>query len=96
VPGRPGDELAIGTLNNISEAGRTKTLKKYLIIVEETSTGYSAFSPDVAGCGSTGRTKEDVERNIQEAIEFHLEGLREAGQEIPEPSTYSSYIDIAA
>ena len=71
-------------------------LKKYLIIVEETSTGYSAFSPDVPGCGSTGQTKEEVEHNIQEAIAFHIEGLRQEGYEIPEPSTYSSYIDIAA
>ena len=71
-------------------------MKKYLIIVEKTETGYSAFSPDVPGCGSTGTTKDEVERNIQEAIEFHLEGLRQAGYEIPEPSTYSSYIDIAA
>lgn len=71
-------------------------MKKYLIIVEKTNTGYSAFSPDVPGCGSTGGTKEEVERNIQEAIEFHLEGLRQEGCEIPEPSTYSSYIDIAA
>ena len=71
-------------------------MKKYLIIVEKTETGYSAFSPDVPGCGSTGTTKDEVERNIQEAIEFHLEGLRQEGCEIPEPSTYSSYIDIAA
>jgi len=71
-------------------------MKKYLIIVEETSTGYSAFSPDVPGCGSTGGTKEEVERNIQEAIAFHIEGLRQEGYEIPEPSTYSSYVDIAA
>jgi predicted RNase H-like HicB family nuclease len=59
-------------------------MKKYLMIVEETETGYSAFSPDVPGCGSTGRTKEDVERNIQEAIEFHLEGLQGAGYDMPE------------
>ena len=71
-------------------------MKKYLIIVEETETGYSAFSPDVPGCGSTGETKDEVERNIQEAIEFHLEGLRQEGYEVPEPTTYSSYIDIAA
>jgi len=71
-------------------------MKKYLIIVEETETGYSAFSPDVPGCGSTGKTKDEVERNIQAAIEFHLEGLRQEGYEIPEPTTYSSYIDIAA
>ena len=58
---------------------RSQTMKKYLIIVETTDTGYSAFSADVPGCGSVGNTKEEVERNIQEAIEFHLEGLREEG-----------------
>jgi len=72
------------------------SVKKYLIIVEEAETGYSAYSPDVPGCGSTGKTKEEVERNIQEAIEFHLEGLREEGYEIPEPSSYSAYVEIAA
>ncbi|MEA2203724.1 MAG: hypothetical protein QOE77_500 [Blastocatellia bacterium] len=71
-------------------------MKKYLIIVEKTDTGYSALSPDIPGCGSSGETKEEVERNIQEAIEFHLEGLRQEGYEIPGPSSYSSYINIAA
>lgn len=65
-------------------------MTKYLIIVEKTETGYSAYAPDVPGCGSTGRTKEEVERNIQEAIQFHVEGLREEGYPVPEPSTYSS------
>jgi predicted RNase H-like HicB family nuclease len=50
----------------------------------------------VPGCGSTGTTKDEVERNIQEAIEFHLEGLRQEGYQVPEPTTYSSYIEIAA
>ena len=58
-------------------------MKKFLIIVEETETGYSAFSPNVPGCGSTGQTKEEVERNIQEAIEFHLEGFK--GRRLPNP-----------
>jgi len=71
-------------------------VKKYLIIVEKTETGYSAYSPDAPGCGSTGKTREEVERNIQEAIEFHLEGLQLEGYEIPEPSSYSSYIEVAA
>ena len=47
-------------------------------------------------CGSTGKTKEEVERNIQEASEFHLEGLREEGYELTEPSSYSSYVEVAA
>jgi predicted RNase H-like HicB family nuclease len=71
-------------------------MRKYLIIVEKTATGYSAFSPDIPGCGSTGHTKREVEHNIQEAIQFHLEGLRHEGLPIPEPSTYSSYINVAA
>ncbi len=71
-------------------------MKKYLIIVEKTETGYSAYSPDVPGCGSTGKTREEVEHNIQEAIEFHLEGLHLEGYEVPEPNSYSSYIEVAA
>ena len=69
---------------------------KYLIIVEKTSTGYSAYSPDVPGCGSTGATREEVERNVQEAIEFHLEGLRLEGYDVPGPTSYSTYIEVAA
>jgi predicted RNase H-like HicB family nuclease len=71
-------------------------MKKFLIIVEETDTGYSAYSPDVPGCGSTGKTREEVERNIQHAIEFHLEGLRTEGYDIPEPNSYSTYVEVAA
>ena len=71
-------------------------MKKYLIIVQETGTGYSAYSPDVPGCGSTGKTREEVERNIQQAIEFHLEGLRTGGYDIPEPNSYSTYVEVAA
>ena len=71
-------------------------MKKYLIIVEKTSTGYSAYSPDVPGCGSTGSTREEVEQNIREAIEFHIEGLKEEGYDVPEPSSYSSYVEITA
>ena len=71
-------------------------MKKYLIIVEKTSTGYSAYSPDVPGCGSTGKIGEEVEHNIREAIEFHIEGLKQEGYEVPEPRSYSSYVEIAA
>lgn len=71
-------------------------MKKYLIIVEETGTGYSAYSPDLPGCGSTGASREEVENNIREAIEFHIDGLKQEGYAVPEPSSYSSYIDVAA
>ena len=69
---------------------------KYLIVIEPTGTGFSAYSPDLPGCVSPGATLEEVERNMQEAIELHLEGLREEGYPVPEPSTSSAYIEIAA
>ena len=69
---------------------------KYLIVVEKTDTGYSAYSPDLDGCVATGATREEVERAMREAIEFHLEGLRAEGQQVPAPQTYATYIEIAA
>ena len=60
---------------------------KYLVFIEKTQTGYSAYSPDVLGCVSTGATLEEVNQNMQEAIEFHIDGLIEEGLEIPKPST---------
>ena len=69
---------------------------KYLIVVEETATGFSAYSPDLTGCVATGATKKDVEKNMKEAIEFHLEGLEEQGISIPPPHSYSQYLEISA
>ncbi|PZU95926.1 MAG: hypothetical protein DCE90_10810 [Pseudanabaena sp.] len=69
---------------------------KYLVVIEKTQTGYSAYSPDILGCVSTGATLEDVNQNMQEAIEFHIDGLIEEGLEIPKPSTYSAYVEVAA
>jgi len=69
---------------------------KYLVVIEKTRTGYSAYSPDVLGCVSTGATLEEVNQNMQEALEFHIDGLIEEGLEIPDPSTYSAYIEVAA
>ena len=54
-------------------------MKKYLIVVEPTETGYSAYSPDLPGCIATGQTRAEVESNMHEAIAFHLDGLREEG-----------------
>jgi predicted RNase H-like HicB family nuclease len=71
-------------------------MRKYLIVIEQTKTEYSSYSPDLPGCISTGHTREEVERNMREAIEFHLEGLRLEGMEIPKPHTYSAYIEVSA
>ena len=66
---------------------------KYLTVIEKTNTGYSAYSPDLDGCVSTGKTVEEVTLNMEEAIKFHLEGLKLEGYEIPEPKTTSTYIE---
>jgi predicted RNase H-like HicB family nuclease len=69
-------------------------MKKYLIVIEKTATGYSAYSPDLDGCVSTGATKQEVEKNIYKAVVFHLDGLREGGEIVPEPHTYFTYVEI--
>ncbi len=71
-------------------------MKRYLVVVERTQTGFSAYSPDVPGCITTGRTREEVEANMREAIEFHIEGLLIEGLPVPEPSSESAYVDVAA
>jgi predicted RNase H-like HicB family nuclease len=55
-------------------------VKKYLIVIEKTATGYSAYSPELPGCVSTGRTRKETEQNMREAIAFHLDGLLEEGK----------------
>jgi predicted RNase H-like HicB family nuclease len=66
---------------------------KYLVVIEPTNTGFSAYSPDLPGCVSTGQTRAEVERNMQEAIEFHVDGLHRSGMEVPEPKSYSTYVE---
>ncbi len=70
--------------------------QRYLIIVEETTTGFSAYSPDLPGCAATGSTREEVEREMQEAIEFHIEGLRLAGEPVPQPRSQAASCETAA
>ncbi len=71
-------------------------MSKYLIVVEETETGYSAFSPDLTGCVATGKTTKEVEQTMREAIQFHLDGLKEDGELTPIPHAYSTYCEILA
>jgi predicted RNase H-like HicB family nuclease len=71
-------------------------MMQYLIVIEKTETGYSAYSPDLLGCVSTGATREEVEQNMREAVEFHLDGLKLEGLEIPQPTTLSAYIEVLA
>jgi predicted RNase H-like HicB family nuclease len=69
-------------------------MKRYLIVIEQTTTGYSSYSPDLDGCVATGKTREEVESQMREAIAFHLEGLSRSGEVIPEPHSFSSYVEV--
>ncbi len=71
-------------------------MSRYLIIIEDTETGFSAYSPDLPGCVATGATREEIEQEMHDAIEFHIEGLRLAGEPVPEPRSEASYCEIAA
>jgi predicted RNase H-like HicB family nuclease len=70
--------------------------RRYLIVVERTRTGYSAYSPDLPGVITTGESRDAVEDNMREAIEFHIEGLRLEGIPVPEPTSESASVDVAA
>ncbi|MFZ1320251.1 MAG: type II toxin-antitoxin system HicB family antitoxin [Ignavibacteria bacterium] len=67
---------------------------KYAIIIEAGKTNYSAYVPDLPGCISTGKTIEELKYNMKEAINFHIEGLKEDGIEIPLPSSISDTIEV--
>ena len=69
---------------------------KYAVVIEQADSNYSAYVPDLHGCVATGSTIKDVERKIREAIEFHLEGLKEDGLSIPIPSSSVDYVEVAA
>jgi predicted RNase H-like HicB family nuclease len=69
---------------------------RYLIVIETADAGFSAYSPDLPGCIATGATRAEVEQNMREAIELHVEGLRANGQPVPPPSTSASYVEVAA
>ena len=71
-------------------------MQRYLIVLEPTATGFSAYSPDLAGCVATGGTRAEVEENMRQAIELHLEGLREDGEAVPQGQTIATYVEVAA
>lgn len=69
---------------------------RYAVIVEEGENSFDAHVPDLPGCVAVAETKQEVLELIQEAIEFHFEGLREDGQPIPEPSSSIEYVEVRA
>ncbi len=69
---------------------------RYAVVIEKAANNYSAYVPDLPGCVATGATVAEAEVQIREAIEFHLEGLREDGLPIPPASSQVEYVDVVA
>jgi predicted RNase H-like HicB family nuclease len=69
-------------------------MQKYLVIFEKAKENYSAYSPDLPGCIATGKNRKETEKNIKEAINLHLEGLREDGLPLPESSSFTEYVEV--
>ena len=72
------------------------SMRRYPVVIEQTGTGYSAFSPDVPGCAAVGEMEEETRRNYQDALIEHFEAMREIGEPIPEPHTSVDYVEVAA
>ena len=68
---------------------------RFLIIIESANGNYSAYCPDLPGCIATGKTREETERNMHEAVQMHIEGLLEDNIAVPENATFAEYIAIA-
>lgn len=67
-------------------------MHRFLIIIEPAGENYSAYSPDLPGCVATGATHDETERNMYEAIQMHIDGLREDGLPIPESTAFAEYV----
>jgi predicted RNase H-like HicB family nuclease len=69
---------------------------KYAIVIEKAATNFAAYVPDLPGCVATGATVEETESLLREAIELHLESMREDGRPIPEPASVVEYLEVSA
>ena len=69
---------------------------QYMVVIEKGANSFGAYVPDLPGCIAAGDSRDEVLHLIREAIEFHIEGLREKGQPIPAPSSFSAIVDVKA
>ena len=69
---------------------------RFLVVIEKAGENYSAYSPDLPGCVATGATREEVEKNMHEAIAIHIQGMKDDKQSIPQSSSFAEYFAIPA
>jgi predicted RNase H-like HicB family nuclease len=66
---------------------------KYAVVFEQSDNNYAAYVPDLPGCVATGKSRAEVERNIREAIAFHIEGLQTEGEQVPPPTAWTELVE---
>ncbi len=76
------------------EERANKKVYRFLVVIEKADANYSAYSPDVPGCIATGRTREQAERNMHEALEMHVHGLLEDNLPVPKPHSFAEYFAV--
>jgi predicted RNase H-like HicB family nuclease len=69
-------------------------MHRFLVVIEKAEGNYSGYSPDLPGCIATGRTREEAERNMHDAIELHVRGLVEDNLPIPESRSFAEYVAV--
>lgn len=82
--------------NGTRRSDKLDNSMRYTVIIERAPENYAAYVPDLPGCIATGDTREEVTRNIREAVEMHLETMREEGIPIPEPTTESGVVEVGS
>jgi predicted RNA binding protein YcfA (HicA-like mRNA interferase family)/predicted RNase H-like HicB family nuclease len=96
VAGKPSIDIPPGTLYNILKQASERIAMRYLVVVEEDPTSFGAHVPDLPGCVAVAETRNEVLALIKEVIEFHIQGLRDEGIEIPNPHVSSEFVDVQA
>ena len=71
-------------------------MSRFLVVIEEAGNNYSAYAPDLPGCVATGKTREEVEQNMRDALAMHMQGLAEDELELPTPSAKSEYFSVSS
>jgi len=69
-------------------------VRRFLIVIEEAKGNFSAFSPDLPGCVATGKTRHEVEQNMDEALQFHVQGLMDDDLPVPTPTASAEYVAV--
>jgi len=93
---KPASSSRFSVPSEASGLERRNNEVKYTVIIEKAEGNYSAYVPDLPGCVSVGDTVEETERNIREAIVFHIRGLRDEGLDVPEPTSIAAHVEVPA